>query len=160
MHAARFKKYGDPHKTKVYFDPRERFNALAKPDENGCLIWTGEITNRGYGRIAIKRQKFMAHRWSYETFVGEIPDGYVVDHICNNPPCVNPEHLQAITQQHNVLRSETDLAAINARKTECLRGHPFDTANTYISPRDGSRHCRRCAAERERCRQARKRAAR
>ncbi|MGW6658833.1 HNH endonuclease signature motif containing protein [Rhodococcus sp. NPDC055024] len=149
MHAARFKKYGNPLKTKVHFDPRERFDALAKQGEGGCLVWTGEITNRGYGRIVIKRQKVLAHRWSYETFVGEIPDGYVVDHKCNRPSCVNPAHLQAVTQQHNVIRSETDLAAINARKTECLNGHPFDAANTYVNPKSGSRKCRACARARQ-----------
>ncbi|PCK27861.1 hypothetical protein CHR55_10280 [Rhodococcus qingshengii] len=143
-HHRRWKAHGDPLKVCNIQDPVERFYAKAKRLESGCWEWQGEILANGYGRIAVRQKRELAHRWSYKHHVGPIPDGLVIDHECNNPACVNPDHLRPMTQQENVLRSEIDLAAINARKTECLRGHPFDSANTYINPSTGARNCRAC----------------
>ncbi|MBM4716161.1 HNH endonuclease [Rhodococcus hoagii] len=157
-HHRRWAAHGDPLYVKNIQDPVERFHAKVKRLESGCWEWQGEILSNGYGRICVRQRRELAHRWSYEHHVGPIPDGLVIDHECNNPRCVNPDHLRPMTQQENVLRSETDLAAINARKTHCLRGHEFDSANTYMQR--GTRQCRKCKCIRERDRQRRRRAER
>lgn len=72
----------------------------------------------------------MAHRVAFELWVGEIPPGLVLDHTCRVRHCVAPEHLEAVTQVENVLRSR-GLPAIHAAKTHCHRGHAFDEQNTY-----------------------------
>ncbi len=157
-HHYRWKTYGDPLYARNIQDPVERFKAKTKVLDSGCWEWQGEILANGYGRIYDHQKRHLAHRWSYIHHVGPIPDDLVIDHECNNPRCVNPDHLRPMTQQENVLRSETDLAAINARKTHCIRGHEFDSANTYMQ--SGTRQCRKCKALRERERRMKRRAER
>lgn len=120
-----------------------------------CWLWRGDIANTGYGRVmvgpTVKDQRY-AHRVSYEHFVGPIPVGLTIDHLCRVRACVNPAHLEAVTRGTNVLRGKT-LSATHAAKTHCPAGHPYDAANTCHS--GGSRICRACA----RLRMARRRAA-
>lgn len=130
----------------------ESFLARILVTPSGCWEWTGSRTSGGYGLFSLGDVRVYAHRWSYEHHKGPIPDGFEVDHLCRNTPCANPEHLEAVTPRVNNLRSESP-AAQQARKTECLRGHPFDEENTAILP-GGGRRCRRCHRERERARQA------
>jgi hypothetical protein len=116
----------------------------------GCWVWGGIINAGGYGRVNVAgldyRRQLQAHRVAYELFKGEIPDTYQVDHLCRNRRCVNPNHLEAVTQHENILRSEAP-AAINARKTHCKRGH--DLADAYITSA-GGRQCRVCKRDAER----------
>lgn len=123
-----------------------------------CWEWQGIRTRDGYGFMVRKEpggrpRKIMAHRYSYEMEVGPIPDGYQIDHLCRNEPCVRPDHLEAVPPRVNVERS-LGPAAINARKTHCPRGHALEPRRNT-----GARWCRTCARYFDRMRARRKRAA-
>lgn len=119
----------------------ERFREKVEEDHNGCWIWCAARTSDGYGRIMVDRVVRMAHRVSHELFIGPIPRGLQIDHLCFNPPCVNPEHLEAVTERVNLQRKA-------ARITHCPQGHEYDEENTYRSKR--GRNCRECHRTRER----------
>lgn len=108
-----------------------------------CWEWEGRVAAVGYGRVKADGEWQYAHRVSYEVFIGPIPEGLVIDHLCRNTTCVNPLHLEPVEQGENVLRGNSP-NAINARKTHCVRGHPFDKKNTYIRKDRGYRECRKC----------------
>ncbi|QZI78635.1 hypothetical protein 22664UKE3-2_060 [Escherichia phage vB_EcoP-22664UKE3-2] len=80
----------------------ERLAELSVAEESGCIRFTGHLDGEGYGRIMVARVKYMAHRLSYSINKGPIPDGYVVRHKCDNPSCINPEHLEVGTQADNI----------------------------------------------------------
>lgn len=107
--------------------------------ETGCWLWTGTIGAGGYGRWP-HRNNLTAHRVSYELHRGPIPAGLQIDHLCRVRHCVNPDHLEAVTQAQNARRGAY------ATKTHCKNGHPYDAENTYIK-KDGSRGCRACGRE-------------
>lgn len=124
---------------------RERVVFYTREDsETGCWVWGTHIMPNGYGRLG----RFLAHRLSYEAFVGPIPAGLVLDHLCRNRSCCNPDHLEPVTQYENVVvRGVTSVSHINALKTHCINDHEFTAENTYISIRRTGvprRHCRTC----------------
>ena len=125
----------------------QRFlSKFAKKDS--CWEWHGAKVGQGYGAVTVAGQTLLAHRVSYEFYVGPIPEGLQIDHLCRNRACVNPDHLEAVLQKANLLRGES-FSAKNARKTHCTKGHEFTSENTYRYQRkDGSwrRDCRICRA--------------
>lgn len=110
--------------------------------EAGCWEWVGARNPLGYGYLHLNQVKTMAYRHVYQLERGPIPEGADLDHLCRNPSCVRPDHLEPVTHRENVLRG-TGASARNARKTHCSKGHEFTAANTGRSRR-GVRFCRTC----------------
>jgi hypothetical protein len=113
--------------------------------ETPCWIWTWRLNKAGYGLFGITRMGFrteaFAHRAAHMLFVGQIPEGFEIDHKCRNRACVRPEHLQLLTHRDNILVGHT-FAAVNYSKTHCPQGHEYTPENTYTYRR--MRQCRTC----------------
>ena len=133
----------------------ERFENKYIPEPNsGCWLWLGCLTgSQGYGYFCVKRHRMRAHRYSYELYKGPIPDGMVIDHLCRVPSCVNPDHLEAVTQKVNMQRG----SRMGKRVPFCSKGHPRSGENLYISPNSGQYVCRECVRNSVRKYQKRKR---
>ena len=125
-------------------------NAMPIP-ESGCWAWLGGMLSCGYGYLKIDGKNRLAHRIAYELAIGPIPDGLQIDHLCRVRSCINPNHLEPVTQQVNIRRGDAGKAtgARNRAKTHCLNGHPFSGANLYIK-KSGARGCRACHRDRMR----------
>jgi len=102
----------------------------------------------GYGMVTINKKNYSTHRLSYQLYKGDIPKGLVIDHLCRNRACCNPEHLEVVTYSVNNFRGECGKHNQNTKKTHCLKGHPLFGENCYNNP-DGSRQCRECARFRD-----------
>lgn len=112
-----------------------------RPDLGPCWIWTASTVS-GYGHVFADGKFVRAHRLAYEWLIGSIPDGLILDHLCETRPCVRPSHLNPTTIPANALRSPKH----NAYKTHCPAGHPYDEGNTIVIPRGAGtyRRCRAC----------------
>src|SRR5688500_16448937 len=101
----------------------------SRVEPSGCHIWTGALTNVGYGRLNWLCDEGHvvrgAHRIAYHVLVAPVPLDKVIDHLCRNRPCVNPEHMEPVRQRENVMRSPIAPGAINAAKTHCPQGHEY-----------------------------------
>ena len=115
-----------------------------------CWIWQGAKTRavNGYGRVRTSGGMKLAHREFYEHYIGPIPSGLQIDHICNKPLCVNPNHLETVTRSENQKRSvHRDKTHVNGRKTHCKNGHEFSPENTTIAKGNGQRRCNQCCRD-------------
>jgi hypothetical protein len=74
-------------------------------EETGCWIWQRHTDKLGYGYLRRDGRRQGAYRWLYEQLVGPVPDGLVLDHLCERPSCVNPAHLEPVTRKENLRRS-------------------------------------------------------
>lgn len=104
-----------------------------------CWKWVALKTDKGYGQIYIKGKYIYAHRYIWEKYNGKIPPKHTIDHLCRNPACVRPDHLEVVTYKENVRRGIN----ANSLKTHCKRGHLYNEENTYINSL-GGRKCRIC----------------
>lgn len=150
MHWWRWRYNGDPLALQPAKSPAEKILVrVAKDPATGCWNWTAYIDAGGYGRSNMPGLPELAHRASYEAFVGPIPNGLTLDHLCQNTRCVNPDHLEPVTNAENVRRA-------NQAKTHCKRGHEFNEANTTVHPVRG-RRCLVCHRDDEGARAKQKR---
>lgn len=121
--------------------PSSRFEDSITRNPDGCWIWVRACDEKGYPLFRVevaagKRRSLGAHRWAYEHFVGAIPAGLEIDHLCGVRACVNPAHMEPVTHQENVRRIK------RTYKTECIHGHPRTEAN-YDPVRRACRVCER-----------------
>jgi len=122
----------------------ERILAKVELSPDGCLLWTGANNGHGYGNVGYKddrgaRRTRQPHRLVYEAFVGPVPDGFELDHLCRVRRCVNPAHVEIVTHQENGLRGLRGRLV-----TRCAQGHQYTPENTIIRS-DGRRRCKTCA---------------
>lgn len=147
--------------SRLPFDPLplyviERILARKVVDEKDCWNWPG-ATNHGYGRVQHEGRFHYVHRQVYGWLVGPLEPPLVIDHLCRNKRCFNPEHLDAVTDGTNTTRGKH-----SALKETCAQGHPWTAENRYEFARKSGgvhRFCRICHSEREARKRARRRAA-
>jgi len=113
----------------VNLSPKEHkrlFKKIKIDEKTGCWNWTGGKDQLGYGQGYYNHRRERIHRIIYAFFKGPIPRGKIfqIDHLCRNHQCCNPEHLELVTQQINIIRGE-GITAINSRKEFCKHGHPL-----------------------------------
>lgn len=114
-----------------------------------CFIWQGLLSVEGYGRLWREGRVIGAHRAAYVDARGSVPPGLVIDHLCRNRSCVNPAHLEAVTNAENVSRG-----LAYARRNECRRGHPLTGDNLGVDASHGRSFCKHCKRDGRRAREA------
>lgn len=121
-----------------------RLTERCEVSDAGCWLWQGPLMPNGYGQINRTGKLWLIHRLAYTLMVGEIPAGLQIDHLCRVRNCINPDHLEPVTQAENLRRQ-------GAAVVECPQGHLYSEENTYRSPSAATcRRCRICARIRNR----------
>jgi hypothetical protein len=126
--------------------PKQRIedNCIVAP--NGCWVWFGAKNDSGYGVMNVNGKRERAHRVAYEAFVGPIPKGLVIDHLCREKRCVNWRHLDPVTSSVNVKRFTNSIAKLDQR-AQCKNGHPINGAESVSYRKWGNfnvQYCREC----------------
>lgn len=131
-----------------------------RPGLGPCWIWEAGTTAQGYGGFhPTKYETELAHRWSFSYHGGKLEAAYVVDHLCRNRRCVNPRHLEQVSNEEN-LRRGLGYRLSNGMDDNCTNGHKYTEINTYRNPNDPTDiRCRQCARDRDRHRARRQKAA-
>lgn len=143
-HYMHWHSYGDPT-TRPRRTPLERIKARVVESPvrsfagSPCWEWQGSRLPTGYGRISVNGVHTYTHRVAWEELRGPIPEGHFIDHLCENKPCCNPDHLEPVEPVVNTRRASSKIS-------HCPSGHPYDETNTRTEP-NGSRHCRACSRE-------------
>jgi hypothetical protein len=118
-----------------------RFWAKLYADPSGCWLWQGGLTADGYGKFYPTTPGrvvlISSHRAAYLDFVGPIPSGLTIDHLCRTRHCANPRHMEVVTRRENQRRGLKGTLT-----THCPQGHPYDAANTHTY--NSHRYCRAC----------------
>jgi hypothetical protein len=144
-----------------YKNFEDKISRNIRIDDNGCWIWTLSVNSKsGYAYTSwnispVIKKTVLVHRKSYEYFIGPIPDGMEIDHLCRNRACCNPKHLEPVTHKENVRRGiqANPRKRLNVprkhnknKKTHCSNGHSFDEKNTRLRKQKGKvrRDCRTC----------------
>lgn len=115
---------------------------VQKTDGTGCWLWLGKRSPSGYGYY----REYRAHRVAFVALGGHIPNGLQLDHLCRSRLCVNPAHLEIVTNKENARRGESP-SAINGKKTHCVNGHPLSGDNLrtqVVSKSHTMRQCKAC----------------
>jgi hypothetical protein len=144
-------------------DQLTRFRRFIHEDPSGCWMWTGSRHTKGYGLFHVNTDLRMqlAHRVSYELFIGPIPEGLDIGHLCCEGFCVNPLHMEPVTRGENSSRG--GFATKGQRSTACRNGHPRTPENTAIYPsgkHPTKRYCRPCLRAKSKRQKAAAKAAR
>lgn len=137
-------------RAKRYLTASPRF--WSKVDIGSCWLWTGSTDEHGYGQFWFEGRLVSAHRWSYESLRGPIPDGLFLDHLCRVVNCVNPVHLEPVTNRENVIRGFSSRGPLRY----CRKGHEMTEENTYTRPDGSNSTCRTCKRARDAQRRAKK----
>ena len=131
-------------------DPRlpDRFWSKVRIADSGCWEWTASRFHTGYGQYK-GALSAAAHREAYLTLVGPVPEPLVMDHLCRVRHCVNPAHLEPVTQQVNILRGDLPAVNVSRSNTETCRNglHPWTEENIKINVTSGRKQCEPCLAE-------------
>lgn len=132
----------------------ELIERYISPEPNsGCWLWTGALSE-GYGHTKVTNngKQLSAHTTVYRLLRGPICEGFEPDHLCRVRCCVNPDHIEPVTKKENTMRG-VGVGAVNAKRTECKNGHPFDESNTRFYK--NRRYCRACSNKAKRAWQKR-----
>lgn len=165
-HYARWRRYGDPEgitNCSPLWTPEERFVKLHEVgDPEDCWEWQGPISSPGYAVLNLGKRHVpegvrpwvYAHRYSWEFYMGPIPEGLQVDHVCFNKRCVNPNHLDPVTPRENTRRAKHLALATQAQnfahlafRTHCPNGHELTVENTWYRGDSKTKRCRTCKRE-------------
>jgi len=128
------------------------FEKIIPEPNSGCWLWAGSVNGDGYGKIFAFGGPRYAHRVSYEIHKGPIPQGMQIDHLCRNPACVNPDHLEAVSNRENTLRGRAGL--LRPARDRCRRGH--DLRETKYMDSRGTTQCKVCLYMRQKAYHQRK----